>query len=692
MCTRLRLVTAPAIGIPLLMLLSTLPVVIFLAPQAGYAQSVDFDELEAAEEFGWGVRAFHRGYFQDAIRSFTRSLSLDPENALTREWLGRAYFRAGLEQAAMGEWSGLLDRTAGSLYIEQLLDQITRTQLVEPDVMATEPYVNAREIDGRRGEIDVFRRPTSVLSRDDGSLLVVSFGTHEISVLDVNGARIGRWRGGAIGFDAPYDIAESGGDYFVTEFGADRVSRLDRDGNRIATFGESGLGNGELIGPQYISADGNGYLYVSDWGNRRIVRFNEGGEYIHAFGHRREGDFPGLREPTGVAWSDGIVYVADSAHDAVFAFDESGNYLETLGEGHLEGVEGLSVFSDRELLLGRRDRVELLDVERDTIRSISELDGAGRRVVSALREVNGDIVAVDFDANRLYYLTERPALYTGLRTQIERIDSDSFPSVVVDVRVEDRSGNPIVGLRQNNFVVTEEGGSVGDVTLTYAADRDTNPTVSLLVGREPSMEDMRTKVEQTLRAVHESVSESGEIGLVLSGREPIVAHPPTAGTGTFVDDGLSAGAYDGEHALDRAVRLAAGELMRVRGRRSVTYLSDGTLPDDAFDTYDLVEVASYMRNNGIRFDLLLIGGGQADDRLEYLVEATSGDMVRPEGPRGLLPYEEAVIARPSGRYVLRFTTSRDGDFGRRYLPIEVEAALGRRTGRAESGYFAPFEF
>lgn len=685
LASRRRLRAAPCLSVLILVLT-------LVVPRHAGAQSVDFDELEAAEEFGWGVRAFHRGYFQDAIRSFTRSLSLDPENALTREWLGRAYFRAGLEQAAMSEWGGLLDRTAGSLYIEQLLDQLTQTQLVEPDVMATEPYVNAREIDGRRGEIDVFRRPTSVLSRDDGSLLVVSFGTHEISVLDVNGARIGRWRGGAIGFDAPYDIVESGGDYFVTEFAADRISRLDRNGNRIATFAESGIGNGQLIGPQYIDADGRGYLYVSDYGNRRVVRFNEDGEYIHAFGDQPEGAFPGLREPTGIAWSDGTVYVADSAHNAVFAFDESGNFRETLGEGRVDGIEGLSVYSDRELLLGRRDRVDLLDVERDTIRPISELDGAGRRVISALREVNGDIVAVDFDANVLFYLTERPALYTGLRTQVERIDSDSFPSVVVDVRVEDRNGNPIVGLRGNNFVITEEGGAVDDASLIYAADRDTNPTVSLLVSRGTSMANMRGAVERTLSAVHESVTEAGEIGLILSGREPIVAHPPTAGFATFVEDGSTAGAYDGEHEFDRAARLAAGELMRVRGRRSVTYLSDGTLPDDAFDTYDLVEVASYMRNNGIRFDLLLLGSGEVDDRLEYLVEATSGMVVRPEDTRGLLPYEEAVIARPSGRYVLRFTTPRDGDFGRRYLPLEVEAALGRRTGRAESGYFAPFEF
>ncbi|MFP4644217.1 MAG: hypothetical protein ACLFM0_07670, partial [Spirochaetales bacterium] len=157
------------------------------------AQNIDFDSLEADEEFGWGVRAYHRGYFQDAISSFNSALSLDSENDLVREWLGRAYFRSGLEQAAADEWNGLVERGEGSVYLEEMLEHISRRRSVGPDAVATEPYIHAREFEGLRGERTVFRRPTAVHSRSDGSMLVVSFGGHEIALLDVNGSQIGRW-------------------------------------------------------------------------------------------------------------------------------------------------------------------------------------------------------------------------------------------------------------------------------------------------------------------------------------------------------------------------------------------------------------------------------------------------------------------------------------------------------------------
>ncbi len=669
--------------------IASLIVLLCVVPVAG--QNIDIDSLEAEEEFGWGVRAYHRGYFQDAISTLNSALSLAPENELIREWIGRAYFRSGLEQAAADEWRGMVERGEGSLYIEELLEHISRRRSIGPDAVATEPYIHAREFEGLRGERTVFRRPTSVYSRSDGSMLVVSFGGHDIAVLDVNGAQIGRWGGGAIGFDAPYDIARSGGSYFVTEFAADRISRLNTNGGREETFGETGMGDGQLMGPQHIVADDKGYLYVTDWGNRRVSKFSEEGEFVLSFGSEESGEFPGLREPTGIVHVGETVFVADAERGSVFAFDESGNYLRTIGEGRLEGLEGLSVFSERELLFSRRDHLQVLDLDLETLRTLSDIEGAGERVVSAVRDTNGDIVATDFDANRLYILSERPSLYTGLRTHIERVDSDSFPEIVVDVRVEDRTGSPIVGLRGNNFVITEESEAVADMELLYAADRDVNPQVSLLVGRNTELTGRLDAIEDIAAEIHEIVTGTGDIRLITSGSEPAVELPPGRGQVTFADRAANAGAYDGENRFDMSLRLAAGELLRSRGRRSVTYLTDGSLPSGAFDTYDLEQSAAYLRNNGIRFDLLLLGNEEAAAELQYLVAETSGMIVRPDEPRALLPYAETIAERPSGRYVLRYRTLKDGDFGRRYLPVEIEAALGRRTGRGESGYFAPFE-
>ena len=64
----------------------------------------------AEEEFRRGVQAFYRGSFNDAILQFEKALSYLPEEGLILEWLGKAYYRAGLESAAIQQWEFALDQ------------------------------------------------------------------------------------------------------------------------------------------------------------------------------------------------------------------------------------------------------------------------------------------------------------------------------------------------------------------------------------------------------------------------------------------------------------------------------------------------------------------------------------------------------------------------------------------------------
>ncbi|MFP4567034.1 MAG: hypothetical protein ACLFNX_11085, partial [Spirochaetaceae bacterium] len=88
---------------------------------------------------------------------------------------------------------------------------------------------------------------------------------------------------------------------------------------------------------------------------------------------------------------------------------------------------------------------------------VSDVAGSSDRVTSGVIDANGNLLATDFDENRLYFLSRVPNLYSGLHVQIERIVADNFPEVYVDIAVEDRLGNPIVGLDASNFFVTENG-------------------------------------------------------------------------------------------------------------------------------------------------------------------------------------------------------------------------------------------
>ncbi len=49
----------------------------------------------------------------------------------------------------------------------------------------------------------------------------------------------------------------------------------------------------------------------------------------------------------------------------------------------------------------------------------------------------------------------------------------------------------------------------------------------------------------------------------------------------------------------------------------------------------------------------------------------------------------ASASRSGSTYTLRYKSRSDPGFGRVYFDVQVEATLARRSGRTESGYFAP---
>ena len=58
---------------------------------------------------------------------------------------------------------------------------------------------------------------------------------------------------------------------------------------------------------------------------------------------------------------------------------------------------------------------------------------------------------------------------------------------------------------------------------------------------------------------------------------------------------------------------------------------------------------------------------------------------------GLKSVISDIIDLPSGIYTLSYTSSLSTNFGHDFLPVEVEAYLLNKSGRDESGYFAPLQ-
>ena len=62
------------------------------------------EEGLAAQEFRRGVQAYYRGSYNEEIMQFEKALVYLPSDNLILDWLGKTYYKAGLEGTALMYW------------------------------------------------------------------------------------------------------------------------------------------------------------------------------------------------------------------------------------------------------------------------------------------------------------------------------------------------------------------------------------------------------------------------------------------------------------------------------------------------------------------------------------------------------------------------------------------------------------
>jgi len=651
--------------------------------------------LVAAEEFRLGVQAYNRFTYNEAILSFERALSFRPGEAIILDWLGKAYYRSGFEETAIRQWRAALNafgrNSSVGMLLSSRIETVSNRRLLLPVADDGMRYVESGRYPGKYQDIILYRQPSSVLPNNDGSVWVVAYGSNEIVKIDVNGIVRDRKRGPFNGFDRPYDMVRGiDGRLYISEYRGGRVSVLDGNGNWLSYIGSRGLGTGQFIGPQNLTVDEDGYLYVVDYGNRRISKFDPDGAFILSFA-QKGAVFPGLLSPTGIAAGNGRIYAADNAAKAIYMFDPNGNFIGRLAVEGLISPESMKFLSDDRLLVADANRVLLIEPEAAIVRELGLAGGEKVRVTCANMDSNGNILAAKFEAGEVAVMTRFDDLASGFFVQIRNVYTERFPSVVVEFTVEDRLRRPITGLDNNNFLLTEGGREAEEQVFLSPGYRSAGADISLLVERSQVTSGMRNELTAASRDIGLALREMGNskiVSVISAGAQPRrEQHEPSL-------ENAVRGANDSfspRWRFDLGLRLAATDLMSASPKRSVVYIGGGNVGELAFEQYSLSELSSYLANNGIVFNAVIIGNGQASAAVEYLCRETGGNIAYLYQPRGIGPLIKSAADIPSGLYRYSFTSRLPTDFGRAWLPIEIEVYLLERSGRDITGYFPPLE-
>ncbi len=648
----------------------------------------DIATLRSREEMQWGVRAFHTGAFNNAILSLERAVGLEPANLLARQWLGRALYRSGLDEEALAEWRFVSDKGGGGAQLASMIETVAARRSLQSVLQPEDRFTLVASVDAVDRRSPPIGKPSSVRARPDGTFYVVPYTGTQILRLDSNFQIVQVVRGGLQGFNRPFDIVESDeGQLFVSEYGSDQIARCSASGQKLAAIGGSGTAPGRLLGPQYLADDGKGYLYVSEYGNRRVSKFDYEGRFILTLGTRGPG-FAGLEEPAGIAVQDDRLYVADHRAGVLQVFDLNGNYMGSIGS--FREPEGVYADDGGKLLVAQKGSIVVFDVARETAQPLADPFPRVKRILGLSRDANGDVMAADFDDSKVLLFSKSETLYSGFFVQVERVTADRFPEIVVDVSVTDRSGRPVLGLKRENFTVTE-GVPIPDVQLPLAATAARPLYVMMLTEKSDAMRVHAAELADAVAELDTRLEGSASLGLTAASREAGIL-VPADGRRLALREAAAAGDYSADWRFDQGVRLAASQLASSRARRTLVYLSTGSLGRNPYAQFSLMELAQYLRNNGVSFDVLHIGSDPIDPDLGYLARRTGGSMASFNGPRRAGPLADAVKAWIPPLYTLRYQSKANADFGRAYIELHVDVTQQRRTGRDESGYYGPREY
>lgn len=666
---------------------------LLLCASFGFAEPTPADRGYAADEFRRGVQSYYRGAYNDSILLFEKALSYLPNDSMILEWLGYAYYQSGIEGAAIQYWEDALKNNykGNELLLQNQIDIVKERRVGSVQFEDNVHFVEAGAFPGKDGDKFYYSQPVSVLPEKNGECWVLAYGSNEVLHFDANGLMIERIRGPANGFDRPMDIVrKSDGTLLVSEYAGDRIAVLSKDGKFQKTFGSKGRKVGEMLGPQYMALDSSENIYVSDFGNARIDVFNSEGQGLFDFG-RPVGDFEGLSAPSGITVINDIVYVADSTPGTIYMFDTAGNYLDILvPKGTFIRPEALKKWENY-ILVADTNRVFAVDISNGAVFEAASTGNAPSRITCAVPDMNGNLLVTDFKSNEVFVMSKMPELVGGLAVQVIHVDSSKFPTVTMDIRVENRQHQPIVGLDDPNFLVTEKKRHVSGQTLTGIASLNDTCDVAVLVDKSMKTAEYKEALQSAVRDIAKSMNGKGTLYLISVSDIPVLEQSGAPQQFlNFVPGQLKASNVE-QPAIDLAIRLAVNKLVPGEKKRGIIYISAGSVEPNAFNSYGLTDLSSYLNNNGVSFFSINLSRNQLAPEFTFLANQTSGKDYYIFRPDGISMIIDDMLDVPVGYYQIQYKSSLPTNFGRDFIPVEVEAYLLNRSGRTETGYFAPLQ-
>lgn len=660
---------------------------LFVALSASQAFSDEFlDKRLGLELFKEGVSHFNRKEYEAAIDFFRKSLRKIPQDTRVRYFLGMAYYKAGFEENAIFEFNTIIESHQGDLLLENLVEYINLKQFLLRRVKKSDDYSVGLTINGISLGKYILSRITGIDVDGLGNIYVCGFGSKIALKLSPTGEPLLAFTSPKISSGRLYDIAvDNDGNVYVSDFSNDTVYKFTEGGKYLGSIGTSGFGDGQLIGPTSLTLDRQNDLYVLDSGNMRVVKFSAEGDYLLSFG--REGEAPWeFRHPSGLAVDrTGKIYVADHGKKIIHIYDSSGNFITSLNGIQLTDPFGISFVEDNRLIISDQNRIYSYDLLHSTWTEIDTGETL-KRVLDVKMDRLGQLYACDFEQDIIVQFMPEADKYRNLHVFLNRVDTESFPTIVYYVSVLDADGLPLYGLEPSNFSLKLGEADVSKVDL-HNEVKDSRLNLLFMVDKSLSMAEHAEDVKKYLKQFVATLSDQDEMAVIGFNNSSWIASSFTRSSLRTMDS-ITEDRYAEGKAFDKAFRRSIDFLNKRFYKKALIVITDGILNSESFSTYSFESTVRYAQNNHIPVYILNFGGKE-NESLDYLARASGGKFYNVLLSNDFSYLKDTIWSYRSAEYIVYFGDTYDPALKGLYMDAKVEVDFNGRIGQSWLGLVYP---
>ena len=263
-------------------------------------------------------------------------------------------------------------------------------------------------------------------------------------------------------------------------------------------------------------------------------------------------------------------------------------------------------------------------------------------------------------------------------------DSIDVDMVELYTTVIDRANRPIVGLREADFTVLEDG--VAQRVSTFELVENLPLTLGVAIDTSASMDGV---MEETRKAAAQFLTNllkpSDSSFAVAFASRPHLLMGQTSDVEAVVDT-VRALRASGRTALHDALMTGLYYFRGIRGRRALVLLSDG---EDTSSSATYPDVLEYARHSEVVIYTIGLGVGdhepQLRSKLDEIAAATGGRAFFISAARELQPVYRQIDRELRSQYLLAYNSNQQSG-GTDFRQVEVRVTEGRRA-RTIRGYY-----